>query len=192
MLIDDWMPAWDVHERHETRIRAGREQVWARVRALDFGHSGVIRTLFALRSLPGLLTAAGRRKMLDARRGGLLRAGFRVLDEAEGDELVLGVVGRFWRPGGGILRVAPEEVRGFDQPGYAVGVWNFSLTDGGDGDGVTLATETRVRCTDAASRRSFRRYWRLIGPFSGLIRREMLKSIRRAAQAEARSPLTTR
>ncbi|HSU16833.1 hypothetical protein [Longimicrobium sp.] len=185
MLIDRWMPAWEVRERHETRIRAGREQVWGRVRALDFGRSPVVRALFALRSLPGMLTAAGRRKALEAREGGLLRAGFIVLEEAPGDELVLGVVGRFWRPGGGIVRVTPEELRAFERPGFAIGVWNFSLADGGDGDGVRLATETRVRCTDPASGRAFRRYWMLVGPFSGLIRMEMLKSIRRAAEADA-------
>jgi hypothetical protein len=192
MLIDEWMPAWDVHERHETRIRAGREQVWARVRALDFGRSPVIGALFAVRSLPGLLTARGRRKMLDARRGGLLRIGFVVLAESACDELVLGLVGRFWRPGGGIERVTPEELRGFDRPGFAVAAWNFSLAAGGDGDWVRLATETRVRCTDPASRRSFRRYWTVIRPFSGLIRMEMLKSVRRAAEADARSPHVSR
>jgi len=191
MLIDEWMPRWEVRERHETRIRAGREQVWARVRALDFGRSPVVGALFALRSLPGLLTARGRRKVLDARRGGLLRAGFVVLQESACDELVLGLVGRFWRPGGGIERVAPEEVRGFGRPGFAVAAWNFSLS-GGDGDGVRLATETRVRCTDEASRRSFGRYWRVIRPFSGLIRMEMLKSVRRAAEADARPPNVSR
>lgn len=191
MLIDEWMAEWDVRERHETRIRAGREQVWAAARALDFGRSPVIRALFALRSLPALLTARGRRKALDARRGGLLRAGFIVLAEHPGQELVLGLVGRFWRPGGGIERVTAEELRAFDRPGFAVAAWNFSLAD--DGDAVRLATETRVRCTDPASRRGFRRYWRLIGPFSGVIRMEMLKSIRRVAESAARStPSTTR
>ena len=189
MLIDEWMPRWDVHERHETRIRAGREPVWAAVRALDFGRSPVIRTLFALRSLPALFTARGRRKALDARRGGLLRAGFVLLAERPGEELLLGLVGRFWRPGGGIERVTAEELRAFARPGFAVAAWNFTLAD--EGDAVRLATETRVRCTDEASRRSFRRYWRLIGPFSGLVRMEMLKSVRRAAEAAARSTSST-
>jgi len=46
-----------------------------------------------------------------------------------------------------------------------------------------VATETRIRCTDDASRRAFLRYWRVIRPFSGLIRMEMLRSIRCAATA---------
>ncbi|HEX8905799.1 MAG TPA: hypothetical protein VF771_13195, partial [Longimicrobiaceae bacterium] len=131
MLIDEWMPAWDVVERHETRIRASREQVWAAVRALDFGRSPVIRALMAIRMLPSLLTARGRRKALEARGGGLLRAGFLLLDEVAGEELVLGVVGRFWTPGGGIERVTRDGLRAFDRPGFAIGVWNFSLADDG-------------------------------------------------------------
>jgi hypothetical protein len=110
---------------------------------------------------------------------GLLRSGFVVLDEAPGDEIVLGLVGRFWSPTGGLLRVDPAEFAGFDRPGYAVAAWNFTLR--GDGP-VTLATETRVRLTDDGARRRFRPYWALVGPFSGLTRREMLRVVRRAAE----------
>jgi hypothetical protein len=42
-----------------------------------------------------------------------------------------------------------------------------------------LSTETRVQAVDDAALRAFRRYWRVVGPFSGLIRRRWL----RAAQA---------
>ena len=38
-------------------------------------------------------------------------------------------------------------------------------------DGALLTTETRMLATDEASRRRFARYWRLIRPASGLIRR---------------------
>ena len=52
-----------------------------------------------------------------------------------------------------------------------------------------LATETRVLCLDTASRRRFRLYWTLIGPFSGLIRKDILRSIKR--QAEFSGPADT-
>lgn len=180
-LIDAWMPAFDAVERHETRIRASPGAVWEAARTLDFGRSPVVRGLFALRSLPGLLSRGPRRPALGATLDGLLRSGFAWMGERPGKELLLGVAGRFWRPDGGILRLTAEELRAFDRPGYAVGAWNFTLAE--EGGGVRLATETRVRCTDAAARRSFRRYWAVVGPFSGLIRREMLRSIRRAAEA---------
>lgn len=144
MLIDEWMPAWDAAERHETRIRASRERVWQAGRTLDLGASPVIRALFALRSLPGLLSRRGRgQRALGNTMEGLLRNGFVLLGERPGEELLLGLAGRFWRPSGDILRLTPDEMRRFDRPGYALATWNFTLAD--DGDAVRLATETRVR-----------------------------------------------
>ncbi|HEU4562330.1 MAG TPA: hypothetical protein VFS20_31155 [Longimicrobium sp.] len=188
MLIDQWMPAFDASEKHETRIRAPRSVVWAQVRRLDFGRPLVIRALMALRMLPSLFTRAGREKARQGMEGGLLRAGFVLLDERVEDELLLGVAGKFWRPSGNIERVTADDLRGFDRPGYAVATWNFALRD--DGDGTVLVTETRVRCTDGASRRSFLRYWRIVGPFSALIRVELLRSIRRAAEARSAAALS--
>jgi hypothetical protein len=57
--------------------------------------------------------------------------------------------------------------------------------DPADGGAATVSTETRVLCTDPGSRRAFRRYWRIVRPFSGLIRIEMLRSIRREAERTA-------
>jgi hypothetical protein len=189
MLIDEWMPQWDVVEHHETRVRAPRQAVWETVRTLDFARSSpVVAALFALRSLPGLLSGRAPKRAAGATLDGLLRKGFVLLGERPGEELLLGVVGRFWRPSGDIVRLTAEEFRVFDRPGYAIGTWNFTLAD--QGDAVRVTTETRVRCTDAASRRSFGRYWTVVGPFSALIRREMLRSIRRAAESAAARPVT--
>ena len=182
VLIDGWMPEFEVVERHSTGARASPERVWRAVRTLDLAHSPVIRLLFALRSLPGILAGRERRRSLGVTMDGLMRSGFVLLQEREKEEIVLGLIGRFWRPTGGIVRVTEEEFRAFDSPGYAVATWNFTLEP--EDGGVRLATETRVRCPDEASRRSFRRYWRLVGPFSALTRREMLRTLRKAAEAE--------
>ena len=56
-------------------------------------------------------------------------------------------------------------------PGWAKMVVNFRASGG------ELTTETRVLLTDERSRRAFRRYWLLIRPFSGLIRRQWLAAI---------------
>jgi hypothetical protein len=45
-----------------------------------------------------------------------------------------------------------------------------------------LTTETRIKCLDNESRRSFGFYWMFIQPFSGLIRMEMLRAIKRKAE----------
>ena len=49
--------------------------------------------------------------------------------------------------------------------------------------GCVLSTETRVQAVDDAARRAFRRYWRVVGPFSGLIRRRWLRAARPLADA---------
>lgn len=182
MLIDRFLPEPEVRSHHETGVNAPAERAWAAVRTLDLARSPVVKVLFGLRSLPGLLSRASpARRGLGLDMDGLLRTGFVLLDEAPGDEVVLGLVGRFWTPSGGIVRVAPEEFASFDRPGFAVAAWNFTLRGPAAGP-VRLATETRVRLTDASSRRRFRAYWTIVGPFSGLIRHEMLRTVRRAAE----------
>jgi len=188
-LLDAFLPTYDAAERHSTDVHALPVRVYAAVRALDVRGSPLIRTLFFLRCIPGAL--ANPRQAWAARRAGnpglgltldgLLRSGFVLLGERPEREMVLGLVGQFWRPVGGIVRVPAEEWTAWERPGYAKAAWNFTLAPGPEG-AVRLATETRVRCTDAESRRKFLRYWRLVGPFSGLIRREMLRGIRGAAE----------
>ncbi|MGI9120895.1 MAG: hypothetical protein ACR2G7_12375 [Acidimicrobiales bacterium] len=51
-----------------------------------------------------------------------------------------------------------------------------------DGDGTRLTTETRVKATDATTRRRFGRYWLVIRAGSGLIRRELLGAVSRQAE----------
>jgi hypothetical protein len=57
------------------------------------------------------------------------------------------------------------------------------------GVGSRLYTETRVRCLGASSRRWFRLYWLVIRPFSGLLRRSMLRGIRTEAVRNAKRVL---
>ena len=47
----------------------------------------------------------------------------------------------------------------------------------------TLTTETRIHVSDPISRRRFERYWRLVRPFSGIIRRRVLVAAKRRAEA---------
>jgi hypothetical protein len=184
-LIDAFMPAYDEVERHHTTVRAEASRVWEAVRTLDLARSPLVRVLFGVRSLPGLLAGKWPPPRLGVTMDELLRGGFVLLAERPGDEIVLGLAGRFWRPTGGLTRVEPGEFRGFARPGLALAAWSFTLEDDGAG-AVRLSTETRVRCTDDASRRAFRRYWRVVGPFSGLIRMEMLRTLRKAAEEPRR------
>jgi hypothetical protein len=174
MLIDEFLPRFEVVQRHAIPVHAPPSRVFDAIRAFDLAGSTVSRMLLRAR---GLLRPGGLG--LDQ----LLYRGFVFLGEERPRELLLGLVGRPWTPLGGIVqRLDAEGFRAFDRPGFAKVAWNFTVEAGGDGSRVE--TETRVHCTDDRSRRSFARYWRVIGPFSGVIRREALRSIKRKAERE--------
>ena len=178
MLIDELLPTYDVVERHQIGIHAPLERVYDAVRDLDLSCSRAIRWLFLLRGLPALWHSSHRGdERLGLTLDGLLRSGFILLGEKPPQELLLGLVGRFWRPSGDIQRLGVGGFRSFNRPGYAKVAWNFSLSEQ-EGGTTLLSTETRVLCLDAASRRRLSLYWVFIRPFSGLIRREMLRSIK--------------
>jgi hypothetical protein len=189
MLLDEVLPEFHVRASYGTQVVASPERVYASVWTADFNHWGLMRALFMLRGVPGLLAApretwarvrpqGGRRRV---RLEDVLASGFTLLGEQPGEELVLGTVGRFWLAQGELTPVSPESFREISAPGTAKAAWNFAVHPGTRGRTV-LTTETRVLCSDRATRRRFRIYWALIGPFSGLIRREMLAAIRDTAE----------
>ncbi len=172
MLIDDFLPRYDVRERHHIRVHAPPSDVYVAARRLDISRARLSMLLFRMRGLsaPSCFT-------LDD----FLKMRFILLGERLNEELLLGLVGRFWTPSGKLLRLDSEGFRDFNEKGYAKAVWNFSLSESSDGS-VSLATETRVYCTDQSSRRRFRLYWLLVRGFSGLIRREILRAVKHNAE----------
>lgn len=178
MQIDKFAPRYDFREHNSTDVHAPAERVYGAVRALDLRYSSFVRALFRLRGMPEECLTLN----------GLLKSGFTVLAEVPNKELLLGLVGRFWTISGGVVRLNAEGFYTFGREGYAKAAWNFSLEP--RGENVTrLATETRVFCTDDASRRMFRLYWLFIRPFSGSVRREALRAVKRAAEQAQRSEL---
>jgi hypothetical protein len=185
VLIDRFVPKYDEIEHHEVEVDAPVERGYRAVKELDLARSPIVLGLLAVRGLPTLFTGAARparRLRLDE----ILRAGFVVLAEEPNREIVLGVVGKFWQLSSGIHRIEPDEFIGFDAPGFAKSAWNFVVSERAQG-GSTVVTETRVVCTDEEARRKFGLYWRLVGPFSALIRRSLLRGIKRDAEASMRA-----
>jgi hypothetical protein len=184
-LIDDSAPNPDAAEFHEIEVNASADVVYRALWTTDLGASLVIKSLLALRSLPAVIR--GRKKSFATSTvtlQSIIDGGFGLLAEEPGREILLGVLGRFWRPTG---NVEPFDRDSFSKPvppGMARGLWNFKVVPAGDRETI-LSTETRVTCGDPTSRRKFRLYWFVIRPFSGLIRIIMLKTIRDAAQARA-------
>lgn len=174
MLIDEFMPTYDVHERHEIDIHAPVEKVYAAINSCDLSGSRIIRWLFLLRGMPRSAVTIQ----------GLHEIDFALLGEVPGQEILLGLVGRFWAFCGDLQPVDAAGFRKFDKTGYAKATWNFTLAERADAR-THVVTETRVQCMDETSRKRFLLYWRLIGPFSALIRRRMLRLIKRQAEQSA-------
>jgi hypothetical protein len=76
-----------------------------------------------------------------------------------------------------------EQFVAYHEPGGVKMAFDFRAEDEGGG-WSTISTETRVVATDPATRGGMGRYWRLIVPGSGLLRRQWLDGIRRRAEAE--------
>jgi hypothetical protein len=193
MLLDDYLPTFDVSARYATRIAAPPERVYACLRTAAFDHRGVTHLLFALRALPTLASAPRetwqrvRAELVPGRviLDDLLARGFSLLGERPEAELLLGTVGMFWRAHEEFHPTSPARFVAPMPPGAAKAAWNFTVRRCPDG-GTELRTETRVVCADAASRRRLRAYWLLINPGFGLIRREMLAAVRGAAAGQRR------
>lgn len=186
-LIDEFMPRWDVVERHHTTVRATAGRVYESISQANLGGGALVALLVGLRSLPAALRRGGGglralRNTPPFTLHSIERSGFRVLQRNPPEEIVIGIEGRFWQLGGG--RCTPD-VAAFRTESPAAGtaraIWNFRV--GPDASGRTLlSTETRVLCADAATRRRFLPYWAVIRLGSGLIRRSMLASIRQLAE----------
>ncbi len=185
MLLDRFLPRYDVSSRHQIEVDASPEEAFRAAVDLDLSGSVLVKVLFGLRSLPRLVTRKGGLPTESVTLETFEKAGFVELGRRPNEEIVLGVVGQFWKPTGGIRSVEPELFTQFDEPGYAKGAFNFRVRPRPSGSLIT--TETRVLCTDAAARRKFKLYWTAIGPFSGLIRGEMLRTLKRSAERLAQA-----
>jgi len=193
--LDRFMPAWEAGETHQVEINAPAAATYAAGRAMDLNRSMLVRGIFAARNIPAaLLLKSAPRQPSRTLLSETLALGWRILAEEPDRILVVGAVTQPWKPSPVFRGIAPEEFAGFAEPGYAKIVWTVEAVPIGDTRSL-FRTRTRVSTTDAFARRRFRRYWAVVSPGVGLIRRQSLGIVRRdaerrwsAIQAEARLP----
>lgn len=184
-LLDDVLPRYDFRSRHEVDVGSDPITVAATLEAfrIERDASPFARVLFGVRGI-GLPRGTIREV--------LAGSGFTVLAEAPGREIVSGVLGRFWAARERANLVSPADAGdfvAFDRPGWAKGAVNLLIRPA-PGGRTLLSTETRVLCTDERARRRFALYWAAIGPFSGWIRRDLLRAVSRLALKASASPGT--
>jgi hypothetical protein len=174
-LHDKYLRGFDFNEVHHIDIDAPPQIVYPLIKDLDFSESWIIRMLFFIRDLPV-------RKVTIS---DMTAHKFLVLEALENEELIIGLIGQFWKPTGNLQPFEPEVFETFDGP-FAKATWNFAIKV--SAGKTQLSTETRIACPDLKTRKAFSRYWFFIRPFSGLIRREMLRAIRIKAESQVRPP----
>ena len=179
MAIDEWLPHYQVSAGYSVLVHASEEKTYAALKRANFSDLRIVRSLMRLR---GYRIDRGRIPESEAPDGG--RGSFLELAAVPRHEVVLGIAGRFWRLDGGIVRgLTPVDFADFRCKGYAKAVWNFALAPAVSG--TQLSTETRVQTFGLSPTLKFRAYWLLVGPFSGLIRKAMLREVKRMAEEPA-------
>ena len=182
MNLDEILPSSDFSERHERLVKATPDATWQAMLDLRADDAILTRLLMGIRSLPALLTG---RKLLSDRTGSgtfLENSPIPVLSLMPGVAAVAGGVLQPWKltGGGQAPKLDASELARFDDPGWVKCGMDFRLEEAEGGAPPT--TETRITATDDESRRRFGRYWLVVRPGSGLIRREFLGIIARKAE----------
>ena len=154
--LDAFLPAYEFSTRHEVSVAVDPARADRALREVTFKEVPLVRGLLLARGL-------GLRRAEDAVLATMVPRAT-ILEDVPGEGMVLTLSGQFWRLRG----------RGPEAP--ATAVIDFRALPG------HLTTETRVHIPDSVSRRKFRQYWRVVRPFSGLIRMGVLRAAKRRAE----------
>jgi hypothetical protein len=175
-LIDDWLPEFDVGERHDVAVPLEPDRALELALSSPAAPDRIVRALISARGMASRDETIER--FFAAHR-------FVVLDRSP-TEWVAGAIGAVWRPRGGLVRLDDAEAwRAATVPGTIKGVVDFRAE--AIPGGSRLTTETRVKAIDERARRAFRFYWLAIGPFSALIRRRWLAAVIASAKRSGAS-----
>ncbi len=181
-LLDDYMPEFEVLERHEVQVEASAATTFAAAKALELRRSRLITGIFRARELmmgakrPD--NAAMSRPFLEE----MLGLGWRVLAEVADREIVLGAATRPWHAEVVFRGLKPAEFAEFTEPEYVKIAVSLSVEPLEGGRSI-FRTETRVKATDGSSRRRFRRYWVFVSAGIRLIRVETLRLVKQEAES---------
>lgn len=183
-LLDGFMPAYDVVDRHSVMVAAPAAVTLQVASEWDIQESPIVRALFRGRAT--ILRAARD----DAERPRAVVEWMRslrweVLSEIPGREIVLGIVQQPWAADATPKLVSAAEFAGFHEPGYVKIVAAFRSDPAGLAESV-FRLETRAVATDPTARTAFRRYWAFLSPGIVLIGSISLGPLKREAERRAR------
>src|ERR1051326_6794055 len=183
MLIDRYLPVFDVTQVCETEVDASPSETYDAIRRADL-RSSLINALFTIREIPLRIARRWRgerppRPSGPVTFGKMIEAGpgFTILAEEPDVELVVGSVGRFWQRDYGGRPVSREDFAHFAEPGYAKLAIGLSVRPSPSG-GTIIRYEARTATTDEKAKRTFGRYWGLIHYGVRLVMESALRHIK--------------
>jgi hypothetical protein len=198
-LAEQFLPVYDVSDAVAVVVEADRQAAWEALLDVDLLKLGreapLVGMLGALRMLPELVghLLHGERpakppesmRLRDLPSIPMQEGGWILLGERPGEEIALGLVGKFWRPVIEFGRISSAaEFRDFDEPGFAKTVYSLSVREL-DPNRTLLSGLMRTATTDQDARRWFRRYWTFgVGSGAHILVGSLLDSARRAAEGE--------
>lgn len=184
-LLDQFMPQYEVAERHHIPVSAPAAITFSAATHLDLAQSAVIQAIFKTRELVlrSRLDGVARPRALLAQMKAL---GWGVLAEIPDREIVMGAATQPWEANVVMRALPPDQFAAFRDPGYVKIVWTLRADPTGSAESVAR-TETRVTTTDPTARAKFRRYWSFFSPGIILIRHISLGLVKKDAERRART-----
>ena len=176
--LDDIMPEYQFFESHSVSVHARPEQAMEAIRQSTFGDAKSLATLLRIRA--AVLRTGDKGDSLQAMRilDGFSKSGY-VVGGSEHEIVLAG--GANVRAQRGLDVHTLQQFSDYREQGAIKMAFDFNVEDAGGG-WSTVSTVTRVLATDDSTRRGMGRYWRLIVPGSGLLRRQWLDAIKRRAE----------
>jgi hypothetical protein len=184
-LLDQFMPLYDVAERHHVQIAAPAALTFQAASEMRVEQSPIVRAVFKAREWI-MRSHARRQPEVRAFLQQMRAIGWGVLAEVAGREIVMGAVTRPWMADVVFRPLPPDKFAAFAEPGYVKIAWTLRADPIGAGASI-FRTETRVVATDHGARAKFRRYWAFASPGIILIRRALLGPLKAEAERRYRS-----
>lgn len=170
MLIDDFLPKFTFNEIHKIKVSSTPEKIYPILPNLDFSESWISKILFRLRGLNV------KKFTFESMREGMH---FKILKENPPNEILIGLlVNSKLKP---VFIQNSDFFANFGESNSLKIVWNFSLEKISDSQ-TLVQTETRILCTGKKMKSRFSIYWFFVRPFSGLIRMEMLRIVKKRSE----------
>lgn len=148
-LLECFMPAPEVVERHHLALAAPPEIAFAAAQQAELDSSRIIRAIFRAREL--ILRAKPDETPRHQPMIEMMKAiGWGMLAETP-CELVFGAVTEPWQPNPVFRPLPANEFAAYHRPGHVKIAWTLRVDPTGDG-GSIFRTETRAVATDAVVR----------------------------------------